>query len=1043
MTKKVDDKTRIDQSLVEAKKLMAGNKLDDCERTLKSILPTVNRVGFRQLEIHQFLTALKMKQGKNEEAIEMARKVLTLKPDDPSAFKALLTAGSNINSDDLVSDSILALEKCSQAANLLPIIAKYIRDKEKDDLDNAFIKFIQGLPNEEACKYIKALPDREDILEYRISLLKLSPPDDVDQLEDLVYALKDLGDFDECCKFAEKLPENNVHRLYIETLFGDDCVETARKHIAAGKEQFVNFINFYEQSDANKILNEVQVIPDFLSGFILVLGLITDKVQKSAIAETIASKFPKSLRALTAAANAKEETGDFKAMLNIAQKISKISKNEGIKITIRGYIKMGQFAEAEKLIETAGNYSQYDKTQVQIELWKVDKDPKRLKTVLQLPDEQQFAEFKAFAALNLGNAIDLETANKIFATSLKLDRENAAIYAYFGKFMIEYMKDAAKGEFLLRKAFELGYKGPEALELAVADYIKNQNFDEALKHCQMTREPWARLRSGMIYYNQGKYEEAANQLQLYLKQKSDDHNALTVLGYTYLAMGRLVSVLQVSEELESIGHPSKELKIKLDQIYGKNILKDGISEETVANPLLFAPSLQHTIDLIKRMVKFNRVEAAIEVVHKTDGFVSKYVEEFGDKLSSVLKLCGDYYMEAFNITKDAKYAQSSLQLYMKRAEKDKRGECFIDVAEILFSLGKLDQTITVLRRAVKAFPDNWSVWNSLGIAFSISQRYSFAKHCFCVAAKLCEEADKAKVMNCFASLSYLCEDQMTMSTSADEANRLDPNNAFSWEHKAMSGSIDEYSGEILSFKNGNVKTPINILPELCIYANKPLESLGFAFMSGNKNKIAMALEACGKYREAMKFTEDEETLARLRSLCGEKGTGVKYSRKENEELSDLVKAIRSNSDDEKSEILQSLFDSSERQVYDQLRMKLGKETMMPYDRLANIRQGVQYCDKKTIAIEVYNKFVEDLDPVVIRNYVIEILKNDDHYENIMTPVLQLCKINGCRDHILLLALALIHVGNEQDAASVLQQYVILRPQMCRKLMPLIKRLKGN
>ncbi|EAX95551.1 TPR Domain containing protein [Trichomonas vaginalis G3] len=1026
---------------------MGEGKLEDCEKTLNSILPTVNRVEFRKFELHQMLSVLKFKQGKFKDSIALVKQTLEMKPEDPTLLKLLIIAEHKIDSSDLVNDCINALKNCKQTEIIVQTISEFIRDLDKEDLDKEFIESLQTLPDEKAANFIKAIPETDETLQYRVKLLKLCPPTDVDKLEDLAYALKDMGEYDESLKYAQMLPEDNNERLFIETLFGDNPIDTAKKHINKGKNQFENWIKSLQNPDPNEILKEVKLIPDFRSGYIMVIDLINDRNVKNALIDEITKKFSKSLKALESAAKAKEELNDYEGFLSISNMIVSINEEIGQKYVVRALIKLNRLEEAQKLIDNGVELSLIEKAKFAVEFWKTDKDDNRLHELLKYPYTKEFAEIKSMAAFYLGNHISAETANDIFTNCLKADRENCNVYAYFGNYLITVLNEQEKGKFLLKKSYDLGYRGSECLEIIVDECISSNQYEEAIKHCQLVNESWARFKSGLLYFKLGKYEDASYQLQLYTKRNPDDFNALTVLGYTYMSMGRLVAVSQIAEELEKIGHPCKELQYKVDCIYGKKLSENIIDQETVHNPLLFGPSLYQTMELMKRLFNFNRYESIIEVIHQTENLVSSHVLEFGEKLSSVLKSAAEYYLLAFKVTKEGKYANECLKLFMRRAEKDKRGECFIDVAEVLSLLGKTEQSIIVLRRAVKAFPDNAYVWKSLGIAFFMTGKISFSRHCFCVAAKLSDETEKANVLNCYAALSYFTNDNEMMSRASEEANTLDPKNASSWEHKSICGTIDPYHGQVLSFTHGNQKYSIETLTELAINANKPFESLGYAFMTRDKTKICLALEACGKYKDAFEFTEDEETKERLKFLLEENDKeNVKHSTRFNELISGIEEASKANEIEKKEEILNGLYSNTDRnfkELIDQLRYHINLDSLQPENCFGYTRDLTKQSDAKNAAVETFNQYKDYYNPLVIKNYIIQVLKTNDTYEIIAPWSEILLKMDASRDNILLQALTMIFTKDNQSAAKYLQQYITLKPQMYKKILPLIRKLNNQ
>jgi tetratricopeptide (TPR) repeat protein len=84
----------------------------------------------------------------------------------------------------------------------------------------------------------------------------------------------------------------------------------------------------------------------------------------------------------------------------------------------------------------------------------------------------------------------------------------------------------------------------DAEDAAVTHYLKALAMRPNRVEAQYNSQPQARFNLGLIYRNEGKWPEAAAQLEAYLQENPNDPNAHIALGSVLLAMGRTADGMQ-------------------------------------------------------------------------------------------------------------------------------------------------------------------------------------------------------------------------------------------------------------------------------------------------------------------------------------------------------------------------------------------------------------------------------------------------------------------------------------------------------------------
>jgi tetratricopeptide (TPR) repeat protein len=252
-------------------------------------------------------------------------------------------------------------------------------------------------------------------------------------------------------------------------------------------------------------------------------------------------------------------------------------------------------------------------------------------------------------------------------------------------------------------------------------------------------------------------------------------------------------------------------------------------------------------------------------------YVAAFAEKWGT-LASVLKICGDFQCESFEVTQSQENSAEAIQLYKRRAELDKRAEAFIDLAHALQLHGNVEGSVTVLRRVLRTFSDHAGLWMHLGISFALSGRFPFARHCFCVAAKIATDCEAARSFSCCAAIALLIDDENLLKVATDSARRFNPYDPDVWQVLSHGDTLSALDSALIAFEFGAAVQ--NHLVHLCLSANKINEALGFALMTGDGEEISLCFEAQQRYDLALLYTDAHGTRERLELLLQKQTRGA-------------------------------------------------------------------------------------------------------------------------------------------------------------------------
>jgi superkiller protein 3 len=836
------------------------------------------------------------------------------------------------------------------------------------------------------------------------------------------------------------------------------------------------FLKGVKSQDTIQVKKEVSKIPHFVNGYILLSEMIKDPKIKSLWASEIVNQFPSHIPALKSAASIKETLGEHDKCIEIGKMIEKISPNEARSILIHSFIRSNKIKEAQRMLDDDSKISDLEKAIIGIESWKIDGDEQKLRDVISLPNSDKITSYKAQAVFYLGNLIDVNEAESIFVEQLKLDKKNPDVYSFYGKYKKNILKDEEKGNFLLKKAVEYGSLNDDEVELYTRDLIANNEFEKAIEFCGKIDTKWSHLRAGLSAFRLGKFTDASLELQAHIKKDPRCKEAWVALAFTYYALGKIMSVVSVNERLVELGHQDMLIQNKIDSIYGKpcSIRISNPQEFRIKEtPLIFQNFLIKSIENIRWLRRFSRKECAISVVNDIEPLLVEFVEKW-DHLSAVLKQAGDFYVEAFTLTEKEEFIDIAQEMYMKRAEKDKRGESLIDVAIVLHIKGMSEKAVGILKRAVKAFPDNHAVWLNLGIGYAIIKQFQYARHCLCVAEKLSTAEMQASIFSCYAAISILFDNKDEIKLAIDKAYNIDPENPEVWELKMALGEVSPYAGGATAFENGPNAATIDVMTEICIKENKPLEAIGFAMMSGNKKKIEMAFEANKQYEYAMLYADDEETKQRLIALS--RGAIKEGDYKDTPLLNavfyfttgdyDKASEIFIQRDDifsvlgaaacvmkkgkanKAAEVIKKQIEKANspvmKRVLDSLAMTTDPEcdTSLPDSIIGKLRQGIKLSGLLQASYLLYNEQPNLIAPMklfIIEGLRASILIDQERYA-LDDATKNYLKRTGKREALLFRSMFLMKYEskNRREAMECLQKLCILSPSLVSTILPIIQ-----
>lgn len=864
------DKKMINQGLVGAKKLIDGKNYNDANRELSRIAPASRRLNYRTYDLNFLQAVLHTKQQQWSEARPFIQAATRLKPDEAVPWIMFVRVDSELgNTNDLKATILRALQTALPDKALLRAIAPHLKPLGDKEVTLEFMRTVKALPDGLTLNFAGDLPEIPETLNMRLDMLRNAAESDENACSDLVHLIiNECPTPFEATKWAKFLPENHQDRLYVETLLGDDPLKSAQKHCETGSNRFMDFVLAAKAHDVPRMKNEVSLISGFLSGWIFVAKQCKDVKMRVQYLTDALMRFQNLPILLQLLAEAKEENKDIDGALQCINQLTKIDPAVGTPMMVKMLIRQGRVSEVVKMLD--GNdgleLSKLDRAVIELEMYKEDHDKERLRRVLAMENDEMLASVRAEAALELSDELG-DDAEKLFLEALKLNRNNGRVYLLFGKWMLEKRKEEDKALFLFEKAVEFGAFAPECCDLVSRKRIEQNDLDGALELCLKVDTNWSHFRAGMIYQAKGMHEAAANELQADLRFNPERIEGWSALGYSYIMLGRPLSARSVAAQLKEMNAPDRALDYHIATFLGKPIEYNG--DLQIELPNVAYAILKQIIDQIHNFKRLGRKETCIDIIEKVQNSVKQYAERW-PRLAGVLKICGDFHCQVFELLRNPESIRAAVQCYQKRAELDRRAEAFIDLARALQLTGDSESALNVLRRVLKVFPDHPGIWMNLGIAFALTSRFVFARHCLCVAAKISTDTEAARSYTCCAAVALLTNDDPLLKTSLDAARRYNPYSPDVWQLFVKTKESSPLDAALMAFELGSSENILKVLPDLCLRVNKRLEALGYALMSRDSETIALCFEANGRYDLALLYATSEATKERLSLLLGQK-----------------------------------------------------------------------------------------------------------------------------------------------------------------------------
>ena len=1073
----IRDKRTIDGGLTDAKQYIAEKNYDACAQILSRISPTCRRINYREFELAFITTMMYIRMGDFAKARENAVAATRLKPDDPLPWKSLIQIDAETENPKLDETIIKALEACKPDLSILKLIAPHLIPLENETIDKLFIRFLDEIDGALELPITQYLPETPLTLDIRLRMLKLQAKNDPEVCSKLIHTTLEESDIFQAPKYIMNLPIDNPDRIYVEALLGDDPLGSARKHIQTGSNIFADFVKACDKKDLNAIRQSITLIPPFVSGWMYYIKQLQDPQKRLQAINDALSRFPDYIPFMIKLAEVKEELGDSKQSIQIIKKIQSLDPYLGTPLLVKLLIRIGRGDEAEKLMNDDPDVEKFitpeERTKIDLLMYKSDKNKDRLRRILECPISKEIAAAKAEAVFEMRNDIDQETCEKYFVEAMKADKDQPITYLMFGKYQLDIKKDEDKAVFLFQKAYDLGLEDTEVMELTSRSLIHRGDYDAALRLCQKVDNEWSHFRAGLILQNQQKHEEACEEFQKDLRFNKDRKLSWSCLGHSYIVLGRAMSAISVAQQLMEMGDPDLDLEYQIATIFGKPIHMEGLADETFGlsqGPIRFYSYLQQSINSLRLMQRFGRKLTCQDLIQKTTPLVEKFVELWGSN-ASVLKISGDYYIEAFNISNDSSFIDKSQKLYMRRCELDCRAESFIDLAHALHLKGQDEASVTVLRRALKSFTEHSGLWMHLGIAFAITKRFPFARHCLCVAAKLSTSTEMARSYACVASVALTIGDDDLLKIALNAARSFNPYDPDVWQILIKKGEVNKTEASEIAFQFGASSKILENLPLYCMQESKPKEALGYAMMTESGDLISDAFESQYRFDYALQFAEDDkrkERLERFQSMM-KQDSAVKLN---DAQLQKLEEHINQQEEPLKSLGLAAikLSKGQKKDAFDAFKLLLEddkiskssfggdlekvclqiapKDIKLQYNRSTNDPIEYLYQCRRTMSTfdslkHCANRFSKNL--TIIKSFIMECLKNEreEEYEAALQAALLCYKYNFDRELLRLISVLQLKLNKYEDCYNTLQLLSLICPSLISKLKPTMDNLSSK
>ena len=1012
--------------------------------------------------------------------INIISKVIMYRTTDVSPDIPIKALQSVEHPTEVLFDTIFGILPLIQSPKLITLLISALKKPDK----------------EMTAKYFPLLPNTPESAQAKVEFLISKNSSDLDHYKQIIDLFILDQNFEKALEYNQYLPDDDPRKLEVEILFGTDPLEKSEILRNKGNLMFEEWRQNMIDKDLLRVKQSFLKIPNFVNGYLMFLDLIDDNRIKALWCNSIRNTFPKSIKVLTKIASIYDELQLYDECQKTVNMLMPLDHHLARSLLIHTLIHAKRISEVNAMINDDVDLTLKEKAEVDLAMWMEDKNDNRLHEILKLETNKEFAEIKAEALYLLGDRFDAKMSLQLFAEFLKEDKENPMIYAHFGRYLKEVQKSEEKGNFLLKKAVEHGYLADDAVDLYTRDLINENKLEECISLCKKVNTKWSHFRSGLILYRLQRYDEATVELQLHVKKDPSSIEAWNVLANLYLIRGKVMSAAAVNERLKELSKPNFVLQSQLNSIFGlpitlfdKGIQYDAHQENLSAEerkklfkleetPILFSQFLRQTTQQIHSFFIFGRQQLVDHLINITVPLVQYYNEKWG-KLASVLKECGDFYVESFTSTNNTDYLQTAQVLYMKRCELDKRGESFVDLAMVLNMKGATEQALVVLRRAVKAFPDNPTVWISLGICFAILKKFPYAKHCICVAKNIAaDDINMSSIFVCFAAISLLMNESNLAARATDAAFQLNQENSEVWQLKYLQEENNKYSNAVLIYESGATVNAVKALPSLCIQENQIEDALGFAIMSKDRKKIAQAYEACGLYEYAMLFVDDDDKETKERLIVLSKGT---ITNQDFDSQNPMVKAahlfgegkydeagalfvqrndifgklgayacayMKGNSEKVASAIQKEVktSDPSYQLLLDSIQIKANPNNGLVYPDVIRSKYLTlipQFETNYAALTNLYqwekSKFSKD--PELMKLLIVEILKSETAAPAFLNDLSkQLLTLTGSRESILLRALSLYKLRKINESKLYLQQYIVCNPYNSSVVFKFLKEL---
>jgi len=1065
------DKKLIDTSLNTLKIYISSGKLEECPPIISRINPPVRRLGYRVYEFCILCSMYKIKVKSWDEARVYANEASLMKSDDPIPWRMLVQIESESNSSSLSKIITRSLESSLPDANLAKLIAPHLIGFDSEKLTSLFLRYLETVPNWSTLNISGFLPISSITLPYRLQMLKNSANNDTNACSDLIHILINEGNPFDSIQYASMLPEDHIDRVYVDALFGNDPLGKARIHVRMGMDTFRDFVESVDRNDLKAVYNAICHVIPFLSGWVYYIKKLDNNEGKlSALLEAL-SRFQGNIQLLVLLANVKDSIHDIPGSILTIEEIVKQDRMIGIPLLIKAYIKNGDAQKAEKLLTEADDslITMKDRCNIDMLMWQMDKDPARLYRIIKLPSLPGVTIEKAKAAWELRFEIGDKTQD-YFIEAMKVDKNDPTGYFLMGKWIAETGGEQEKAIFLFIKAYERGLQDPATYDAISRHLIDKGEYDQALAICKRSSNEWSHFRAALILQRMGEHYEACEEFQKDLRINPSRIASWRSLGHSYLVLGRAMASSSVAEELRKRGCPDLDLEYQLKEIYSIPIDPCVNSIEALvddSSPMKFSSYLKQSIRFILQYKRQNRINTCFHIINKCLPFIEQYALKW-ESLVSVIKICADFYLEAFCISKNPEFAQKSQQYYMKRAEMERRAESFIDLSQILHFQNDEISAIKVLRKALRAFPEHYGLWLHLGIAFSFSKQYPFSRHCLCVAAKIATSTEIARAYSCVAGIGLEIGDEELLEKSLLAARSHNPYDPDVWTLLINRPGSSKYESSRIAYEFGASEEVIQNLSLYCLQNNKPLEALGYALMTNDEEIISSSFEANNNYVAALALTKDSSKQIRIKSILEAQENKDDYSIFNFSDINEAkahylncnsiyskiayVSCLISekNYEDASKEILHILEDSCQfAEKLEEILLRVAPKTL-PIDPTKLSRTPMNlflYHRRMTTVLEAatitLKKFPTNIYTMKLYIFCVIKFEHEAEYENAKTILKRLIEHNADTDSIILELFIHLKTANTSSAINSIQILCYTHPKLIKILIPVLKKIRES